>query len=80
MENINKEQGELNNSETEAEHADNAKTDEKYFVKGASKANLTDEMRRLGGRFDDETMEWYFTEPWKAYEALLLIDKGNKQK
>jgi len=25
-------------------------------------------------------MEWYFTEPWKAYEALLLIDKGNKQK
>ena len=71
----------MNKPEFENTITANDKSDDKYFVKGAAKANLTDEMRKLGGKFDDATMEWYFTDPWKAYEALLLVDnKGSKQR
>jgi hypothetical protein len=51
-------------------------SDEIYFVLGAAKANLTDEMRKLGGNFNDAKMEWFFTDPWKAHEARLLINKA----
>jgi len=46
---------------------------EKHFVKGAHEAGLTDTMREMGAKFDDEKLEWYFLDAEKAVEARRIL-------
>ena len=45
----------------------------KFYISVAPEAGLTDRLREMGARFDDEKMLWYFHDEEKAREAYLMI-------